>query len=86
MKFVRSQDLIATELDDDTVMMSIETGAYYGLSGSGTLIWELLEVPRTKAEVIAALQERYDVSLDALQADVEAFIDDMLKNALIVMV
>jgi len=31
--FVRNPDLIAADMDGDTVMMSIECGEYYGIGG-----------------------------------------------------
>jgi len=43
----KSPDLIATDMDGETVMMSIESGEYFGLGGVGGRVWELLAQPMT---------------------------------------
>jgi hypothetical protein len=82
-QFVRNPDLIATDMDGDTVMMSIERGEYYGVSGVGTRIWELLETPKTVAQIIASLCAEFEVDEATCQADVERFIQDLVDNGMI---
>jgi hypothetical protein len=41
----RSTDIIATDLDGELVLMSIEKGNYYGIKGTALRIWELAETP-----------------------------------------
>ena len=35
MRFARNPNLVAAEMDGDMVMMSIEHGTYFGLTGIG---------------------------------------------------
>jgi hypothetical protein len=84
-QFVRNPDLIATDMDGDTVMMSIERGEYYGVSGVGTRIWELLETPKTLAEIITSICAEFEVDEATCQADAEKFIRDMMDNGMILM-
>lgn len=83
MKFVRNVDLVAAEMDGDIVMMSVEHGSYFGLTGIAPDIWNLLENAKSADELIDLLQPIYDVSEDVLRADVDVFLDDMLKNGLV---
>jgi hypothetical protein len=46
-KLSRTHDMLSTELDQETVLMSIDAGAYYGLAGPARSIWEKLEKPLT---------------------------------------
>jgi len=39
------KDIVSSELDDMTVMMSIENGAYYGFDEISTVIWKLIDEP-----------------------------------------
>ena len=41
-KLSRVQDLLSAEFDQETVLMSIDAGAYYGLEGPARSIWEIL--------------------------------------------
>ena len=41
----RDSNIIASEADQDLVMVSIENGFYYGLSNVGREIWEAIEYP-----------------------------------------
>lgn len=83
MTFVRNNELVSADLDGDTVMMGVESGNYFGLSGVGSRIWELLEAPHPVGEILEDLIARYDVSLDVLRPDVEAFLEDMQKHGLV---
>ena len=51
-RYARNPDLLAVDMDGDLVMMSIEHGNYYGVGGIGPHVWQLLETPRTTAELI----------------------------------
>ena len=39
-KLSRAEELLSTELDQETVLMSIDAGAYYGLAGPAQSIWD----------------------------------------------
>ena len=43
MKLRRNDDLIASEVGDDLVMMSIQDGKYFAMNKTGSFIWSLLE-------------------------------------------
>lgn len=83
MKLTRNPGLIATEMDGDIVMMSIETGTYYGLTGIAPQIWDALETPLTAEELLNDLLPRYEVSEAMLRADLDVFLADMQKNGLV---
>lgn len=82
-KLVRNQDLIAAEMDGDVVMLSIENGQYYGLTGIAPRIWELLETPHSVDQLLVDLLQHYDVAEDVLRADLDGFLTDMQQNGLL---
>ena len=81
---IRNPRLIAADMDGDTVMMSIESGEYFGLGGVGTRIWELIATPHTLAQLVTAICAEYDVDAATCEADVRRFLDDLLSNGLAV--
>ena len=80
---VRSSEPIAVEVDRSVVMMSLEREKYYGLEGPGGRIWQLIETPRTVAEVCSVLLEEFDVDPDACLTDVREFLSDLLREGLV---
>jgi hypothetical protein len=81
---VRKQgDWLAAKVGDELVMMSAEKGNYIGLSEVGARIWELIETPQNVDLVCAQLLNEYDVAPDACRAEVERFLDELVKHGAI---
>jgi Coenzyme PQQ synthesis protein D (PqqD) len=79
----RVPDMISTELDQETVLMHIEAGAYYGLEGPAQIIWQALESPLSFAALVDRLTAEYDVSPETCAADVEKFLLQMRIEGLL---
>jgi hypothetical protein len=79
----RVQDVLSTELDEETVLMSIDAGAYYGLEGPAQSIWDQLESPLTFSELVGRLVAEYHVSAETCAADVEKFLGEMEREGLL---
>lgn len=83
-RFFRNEDILATTMDGEVVMMSVEDGTYFSLSsGVGALIWELLEKPKTLDELVAAIQQEYDVDAKECESDVNELVKSMKKQSLV---
>jgi len=80
--YTRSPDLIATEMDGDIVMMSLEKGSYFGLDGVGGAIWELMASPVTLDEIVGNLVARFEIEEEVCRADAQAFVEDLVDNGL----
>lgn len=81
---VRKQgDWLAAKVGDELVMMSAEQGHYIGLSEVGARIWELLDTPRDLDAVCAQLQLEYDVAAEICRAEVESFLNELVKHGAI---
>ena len=83
MVYRRNSDILAANVDDDLVMMSIQAGNYYNIGGVGTCIWELLAAPRTMDELIDGVVSEYDVERERCASDVGAFVQDLIRLKLI---
>lgn len=78
-----SEEHLATELDGETVILHRETDTYYGLNGVGPGIWELLQEPRSIAELRDRLVEEYDVDADRCDRDLRELLDELDDNDLV---
>lgn len=79
----RAEGFSTAQVQDDLMMLNVEQGAYYSLDPIGAEIWKLLEQPAAVRDVVELLQKKYDVSALQCQADVQAFLEEMQKNGMI---
>jgi hypothetical protein len=75
--------MLSTELDEETVLMSIDAGAYYGLKGPARSIWEKLESPLTFSTLVDRLVKEYRITPEACAADVAGFLAEMEQEGLL---
>jgi hypothetical protein len=75
--------MLSTQLDEETVLMSIDAGAYYGLKGPAQSIWEILETPLTFSALVDRLVKEYRVSPETCAADLERFLGELEREGLI---
>lgn len=79
-----SAEFISCDLGDDTVILSLTDGIYYGLNPVGARIWELLQQqPRTVAELRTAVRREFAVAPERCATDLELFLAQMAARALI---
>ncbi len=79
----RIDGLLATEVDGETVLMHLERGQYYGFARTAQRIWQLLEAPRSFADLCAALQEQYSGAAEAIETDTRRFVLKMAEESLV---
>ena len=81
---VRKQgDWLTAKVGDELVMMSAEKGNYIGLSEVGARIWDLIDTPQDIDAVCAQLQREYDVTPETCRAEVETFLNELVKHGTI---
>ena len=82
-QFVRSPDVIASEVDGELVLISIEDGRYYGLDPVGSEIWRQLEAPRSLGALIEALQAHFEGDAATVERETIAFVDQLAAQSLV---
>jgi hypothetical protein len=75
--------VIARQVGDETVILDLASGTYFGLDPVGARIWQLMGEGRTLAEICDALLEEYDVTREALEGDVTRLAEELLAQKLI---
>ncbi|CAA7615404.1 conserved hypothetical protein [Candidatus Terasakiella magnetica] len=80
---VRTPHPLSADVDDETVLMSIEQGNYYGLGSTARDIWSRLERPIRIGDLCAGLAAEYDVPPALIEADTLAFIRRLAEEKLI---
>ena len=67
----------ATELDDELVLMNIDSGRFFALKGTGLSIWNLIDGKRDANAIADALIQTYEVDHTTCLAEVERFLGEM---------
>jgi hypothetical protein len=70
-----NESVVSADLDNETVLLNIETGLYFGLNELGSTIWSMLEAGEQQDAILERLMEIYDVERDCLQRDMQDFFD-----------
>jgi hypothetical protein len=76
----------SADLGAEVAILDLDAGIYYSVDRVGSRIWELLQEPRTVAEICQTLRERYDVSADRCEIDVLAFLTRLVDVGLVTVV
>src|SRR5215470_14819153 len=77
-----SESVVAAGLDDETVLLNVETGIYFGLDAIGTQIWKAIETGAREGEIVDRLLDEYEVDPAQLRSDVIQFIDLLITKDL----
>lgn len=76
--------VVADIFQDEAVAVNFDTGRYYGLSGTALAVWQSLEGNSEAGGIAAELSRRYMAEESQLQADIDAFLDRLVREGLIV--
>jgi hypothetical protein len=68
-----------TEIDDEIVLMNIDTGHFHALKATGLATWKLIDGTRDINALSEALRQRYAVDPDRCATEVGRFIDQMVE-------
>lgn len=82
----RDASLIFSDLDGEIVMMSIESGKYYGLKEIGSRIWALIEQPHSVGELCDTLMAEFEVGEDTCQQHVLEFLEELKDEGIVTVV
>lgn len=80
----RNPELISSEIDNERVMMNINTGEYFGLDAVGNRIWELIEKPIQICKLIEILTDEFDVTKDQCETDTLEFLSQLIEKQLVI--
>lgn len=79
----RNENVVFRELEDEVVILSVETGKYYGLDEVGARVWSLIGDDRTVGELCQILVTEFDVTLDECTKDVIWLLSSMADEGLV---
>ncbi len=82
-KITISQQAVTRQVGDETVILHLGAGTYFGLDPVGTRLWQLMGEGKSMAEIWEVMLEEYNVSREDLERDTMSLVEDLLANDLI---
>jgi hypothetical protein len=80
---INQEKITHQRIDDEVVIINLETGTYYSLRGFATAVWQQIETGRSRQSLIAAVGTAYPDREDAPLA-VDLFIGQLVNEQLVV--
>lgn len=80
----RKPDMVATDMAGVTVMLDLDSGKYFALSGVGPHVWSTVEERRSVAEVVESVRGHFDVPEgEDVAGEVLAFLSSLGEKGLV---
>jgi Coenzyme PQQ synthesis protein D (PqqD) len=81
---VRDRQVIHRMIDDEVVMIDLETGNYFTFGGSATRIWACIEAGMSLRDTLEHLQESFEGDPSVMKQGIRWLLDQLLEENLIV--
>lgn len=80
---VATREQMSADLKGEAVILNCANGVYYGLNEVGNVIWSFVQEPRRVVEIIAKIENEFDVAPDVCERDVLALLGQLADAGLI---
>jgi len=86
--WVRSQSVVARVVAGETLIVPIrakvgDLASIYSFNGTGSLIWKLLESPRSMSQLAAEVSREYEIEAIQAERDVTSFVNELKAVGLV---
>ena len=75
--------VMSRAVGNETVLLDLASGTYFGLDGVGKRIWESLAQGKTLGETVEIITAEYEVDDARAQQDVIEFVSDLVRRGLL---
>lgn len=83
-RLIPSPDAVESAVGNETVILHLVNGTYYGLDPIGTRIWALLKEAVSNSDICHAMAEEYDVELATIEDDARLFLAELETHGIVV--
>jgi hypothetical protein len=75
--------VVSRLVGDETVILNLESGMYFGLDGVGKRIWESIEAGNSLTEIVSMIAAEYDVEAQQAEGDLLEFVTELVERGLL---
>jgi hypothetical protein len=80
---VNAPAAVAEIIDNELVVMNLETGTYYSSLDFGVVVWRWIEAGATIEQIVHAIVSYTGIQADGVRSDIESFVDSLARENLI---
>ncbi|MCO8146837.1 PqqD family protein [Rhodovulum tesquicola] len=70
-------------IDDELVVLCLDSGYYYTITGIGVIVWQLIERGASLGLIVETIAQRYEQEAQKVQANIETFLDKLVLENLV---
>lgn len=82
-RVVLPNKVLAKQLDDELVILDLQSESYFGLDDIGTTMWNELIGAESIQQAYDALLEQFDVEPERLRADLQDLLASLVEGNLV---
>lgn len=79
----KSDNFVESNVDDEAILMHLEEGSFSSVRSTGLRIWQLIDEPRSVAEICDALRREFDVGEIECREQTTEFLSHLCERGLI---
>jgi hypothetical protein len=78
-----AKEQVSSDIGSEVAILGLRRHVYYSLDGVGKRVWELLQTPRTVADILEHLLDQYAVGRERCHGDLITLLRRMHEEGLI---
>ena len=91
LRFVRNQEVVVRKIQGELIIVPIRSGvgdlnSLYTLNPVGAVLWDFMNESHTIGEMVKRVCDEFEVTAAQAQRDIEAFLDSLMQEKLILSV
>jgi coenzyme PQQ synthesis protein D (PqqD) len=79
----RRERVLVEQVDDETVLLDLDSGSYFSLNEVGTRVWALCDGSREIDHIVAEIGAEYDADAATIRADVTELLQHFAAERLL---
>jgi len=76
-------NIVWNVVDDEALLLDIETGEYFSLNPVATEIWTRLSEGQSRDTIASMLGEKYEVEPEVIASDIDELLNDLSQAGLL---
>jgi hypothetical protein len=81
--FQRNKKVVWSVLDNECILLHLESHVYYTLNASGRFLWESLAEKKSFHRLLEDIMNRHDVDAETARGDLTEILEDLVKEGLV---
>jgi hypothetical protein len=82
-RIVVPAQVMARQVGEETIILDLASGMYFGLDAVGARVWRLMGEGRTLAQICDTMRAEYAVSAEDIERDVLSLAESLCSRQLI---